>query len=130
MAANEFVVARSMEFAPDLAVSTPLNAPQSLVTSAESERKGLHARIEEFDLELSISDGLRLPDELIHPRFGNRAVALVIDVYSVSSARRLSIDKHTKSHRCSRRCRSHHEMKIAGVKPVHDPPVGAVQRNG
>jgi hypothetical protein len=32
--------------------------------SAERERKSLHARIEELDLQLSISDGLRLSDQL------------------------------------------------------------------
>jgi hypothetical protein len=38
--------------------------------SAERERKSLHARIEKLDLELSISDGLRLSDQLIQPLFG------------------------------------------------------------
>jgi hypothetical protein len=33
--------------------------------STERERKSLHARIEKLDLELSISDGLRLSDQLI-----------------------------------------------------------------
>ena len=98
--------------------------------SAERERKNLHARIEKLDLELSISDGLRLSDQLIHPLFGNRAVALVVNVNSVSSARRLSIDKHAKAHGSSSRRRSHDEMKIAGVKAVRDPPVGLVQHSG
>jgi hypothetical protein len=35
-------------------------------------------RIEKLDLELSISNGLRLSDQLIQPLFGNRAVALVV----------------------------------------------------
>jgi hypothetical protein len=98
--------------------------------SAERERKSLHARIEKLDLELSISDGLRLSDQLIQPLFGNRAVALGVNVNSVSSARRLSIDEHAKSHGSSSRCRSHDEMKIAGVKAVRDPPVGLVQHSG
>src|SRR4029453_9926535 len=98
--------------------------------SAERERKSLHAGIEKLDLELSISDGLRLSDQLIQPLFGNRAVALVINVNSVSSARRLSIDEHAKAHGSSTRCRSHDEMKIAGVKAVRDPPVGLIQHSG
>ena len=65
---------------------------------AEGERKSLHARIEKLDLELSISNGLRLSDQLIQPLFANRAVALVVNVNSVSSARRLSIEEHAKSH--------------------------------
>src|SRR5882724_12860051 len=61
--------------------------------SAERERKRLHARVEELDLELSVSDGFRLSDQLIQPLLGNRAAALVVDVDPVSSARRLSIDE-------------------------------------
>jgi hypothetical protein len=40
---------------------------------------------------------------------------------SISGARRLSIDEHAKSHGSSSRCRSHDEMKIAGVTEVTDP---------
>src|SRR5918998_1805598 len=98
--------------------------------SAERERISLHPRIEKLDLEVSISDGLRLSDQLIHPLFTDRAVALVVNVDPVSSARRPSIDEHAKSHGGSSRCRSHDEMKIAGVKAVRDPPVGLVQRGG
>src|SRR5262245_1935793 len=98
--------------------------------SAERERKSLYARIEKLDLELSISDVVRLSDQLVQPLFGNRAVALVVNVNSVSSARRLSIDEHAKAHGSSWRCRSHDKMQIAGVKAVHDPPVGLVQQSG
>lgn len=63
----------------------------------------------------------------MQPLSGSRAVALFVHVTSVSSARRLSIDEHEKSHRGSTRCRPHDEMEIAGVKPVCDPPVALVQ---
>src|SRR4030095_12138805 len=59
-----------------------------------------------------------------------RAVSFVANVNSVSSARRLSIDEHAKAHGSSSRCRSHDEMKIAGMKAVRDPPVGLVQDSG
>src|SRR5713226_6437907 len=98
--------------------------------SAECEHKRLHARIEKHDLELPISDRLRLSDQLIQPLFGNRAVALVVNVNSVSSAGRLSIDEHAKSYGSSSHGRPHDEMKIAGVKAVRDPSVGLVQDNG
>src|SRR5438067_3359554 len=98
--------------------------------SAERERKRLHARVEELNLELSVSDGARLSDQLIQPLLGNRAVALVVDVDSVCSARRLSIDEHAKSHGSSSHRRSHDKVKIAGVKTVNDPPVGLVQHDG
>ena len=96
---------------------------------SERERKSLDTRIEKLDFELSISDGLRLSDQLIQPRLCNSADALVVYVNSASSARRLSIDEHAKSHGSSSRCRSHDEMKIAGLKAVRDPPVGLVQHS-
>jgi hypothetical protein len=57
--------------------------------SAECERKRLYARIEKLDLELSIGYGARLPDQLIQPLFGHRAVALLINVEAVASPRGL-----------------------------------------
>ena len=98
--------------------------------SAERKHKSFHARIEKFDLELSISDGRRLSDQLIQPRCGHRAVALVVHVNAVRSARRLSIEAHAKAHGSASWCRPHDEMQIAGVKAVHDPPVGLVQHRG
>src|SRR5437762_3026665 len=97
---------------------------------AERECKSLHAGIEKLDFELSISDGASWSDQLIQTLVGNCAVALIINVNSVSSTRRLSINEHAKSHGSSWRCRPHHEMKIAGMKVVHDPPVGLVQHIG
>src|ERR1035438_2545599 len=98
--------------------------------STERERKPFHARIEKFDLELAVRDRLRLPDQLIHPQFRGCAAALVVDVNSVSSARRLTIEEHAKSNRSSARCRSHDEMQVTRVKTVRDPPFGLVQHNG
>jgi hypothetical protein len=48
--------------------------------SAERECKGLHAGIQKLDLEPSISDRLPLADQLIQPRFGHRAIALLVNV--------------------------------------------------
>jgi hypothetical protein len=42
-------------------------------------------------------------DQRIQPRFGNRAVALDINVDSVSSVRRLAIEGHAKSRGSSSR---------------------------
>ena len=98
--------------------------------SAERKHKSFHARIEKFDLELSIRDGWRVSDQLIQPRCGHRAVALVVHVNAVRSARRLSIEAHAKAHGSASWCRPHDEMQIAGVKAVHDPPVGLVQHRG
>src|SRR5712691_874669 len=98
--------------------------------STKGERKRLHARFEKLDLELAIGDGLRLPDQLMQPLFGNGTVALLVDIDSVRSARWLSIDEQAKSHGGSRRRRPHDEVKIAGMKTIGDPTVGFVQRGG
>jgi hypothetical protein len=89
--------------------------------SAERERKSLHPRIEKLDLELSISDGLGLSDQLIQSLFGNRAVALLVNVYSMSTIRRLSIDEHAKWHRQTSRWGSHHEVNVARMEPDRNP---------
>jgi hypothetical protein len=47
---------------------------------AESKREGLRARIEELDLELPITHGFWLSDQLVHTLFAKGAAALVIDV--------------------------------------------------
>src|ERR1700737_3442782 len=82
--------------------------------STEGERKRLHARIEKLDLELAISDGPRLPDQLVQSLVAHRAAALLVNVTAVGPARRLPIDEHAKAHGRSPRFRSHHEMEIAG----------------
>ena len=77
---------------------------------AKREREGLRAGIEELDLEQSIDDRLGLSDQLIQPLFGNRAVALVVDVDAMGRARYLPVDQHAKPDRIAWRCRTHDEM--------------------
>src|SRR5580704_12302566 len=60
--------------------------------SAKRERKSLRTRIKKLDFDLPISDGLRLTDQLIQPLLGSCAIALLINVGSVSRARQLPID--------------------------------------
>src|SRR5690349_831503 len=66
---------------------------------AKRERIGLDAWIEKLDLEQSISDRLRLSDQLVQPLFIHSAVALVVNVDAMRCARRLSINAQAKSHR-------------------------------
>jgi hypothetical protein len=61
----------------------------------------LHARPEELDFELAIGDGLRLPDKLVQPLFGDGPVALLVNVCPMSRVGRLPIDQHAKFHRRS-----------------------------
>jgi hypothetical protein len=45
------------------------------MVSAERERERLHARIEEFDLELTLGDGSGLSDQLVQSLLGDGAGA-------------------------------------------------------
>jgi hypothetical protein len=94
---------------------------ETCLGSAEGERKSFRSRIEKLDLEISINDGLWLPNQLIHPRSGNRAVALVVYVNAMSSARRLSIYERAKSHGSSGRRRSHDRL-------TPNPPVSGSRK--
>src|SRR5215475_8978164 len=105
-------------------------APRGAQRSPKRERKNLRARPEKLDFELAIGDGLRLSDQLVQTLLGDRAVALFININTVSRAWRLSIDQHAKSHGRCRRSRAHDEMKIAGVKTVRDASIGLVQGGG
>src|ERR671913_2575993 len=93
----------------------------SATGSAEREAISLHPRIEKLDLEESISDGLLLSDQLVEALFANRAVAPLVDVGSVSGARRLSIDEYAKRHGGSPRWGSHHEVHVARMEADRDP---------
>jgi hypothetical protein len=46
----------------------------------------------------------------------------------MSGTRRASVDQHAKSHGIPWGFRSHHEMKIAGVKTIYEAPIGLVQK--
>ena len=57
----------------------------------------------------------------MRPLFADRAVALLVNVDTVSGARRLSIDEHAKSHRSSSRWGSHHEVHVTRMEPDRNP---------
>lgn len=97
--------------------------------SAEREVKSFYPRAEKLDLEQVIRDGFRLPDKLIQPLLGHFAIALIVNVATMRCARQMSINEDTKWNGGPSHCRSHDEMKIAGVKAVCDSPVGRVQCN-
>ena len=50
---------------------------------------------------IEITYEFRLSNQLIQPLIGKMAIALLIDVGSVSGAQWLSIDQHAKPHGCS-----------------------------
>jgi hypothetical protein len=94
--------------------------------SAEREVKSFYTKAEKLDLKQVIRDGFRLPDELIQPLLGHFAIALIVNVATMRCARQLSINEDAKWNGGSSHCRSHDEMKIAGVKTVRDSPAGRV----
>src|SRR5215211_34902 len=97
---------------------------------AEGEGVGLDTWVEEGDLEGVVADGAGLADELVQPRFGGRAVALVVHVGAVGGARRLPVDEHVEPHGGPSCCRSHGQVQVAGVEAVDDPPLGLVEHDG
>lgn len=61
--------------------------PAEAFCLTERERVGLNAAIEERNLECVLNKAAALTDELMQPLFGSRAVAFVVNVESVRSAR-------------------------------------------
>src|SRR5262249_34220218 len=95
--------------------------------SPECEHEHLYPWIKKLDLELSISDRLGLSNQLIHALFADAADATFVDVDSVGGTRLLSIDEDSKPHRSPLDRRSHHQMQIACVEAIPDPPIGVVE---
>src|SRR4029450_2285035 len=79
-----------------VSVSKTMGSPR-LGGSAERKGEGLDARGEELDLELTILDRARLPDELIQALLRCRSIALGVHVAAVSRPRRLSVDEDGKA---------------------------------
>src|SRR5215475_8460164 len=98
--------------------------------SSEREIKCSDPGVQEFDLELPVLSGTGLPDELIHPRLGDLASALIIDIQTVRSTWRSTVDEDTKPHRAVAGRRTHDQIDVARVKAIHDVAVGLVQNRG
>src|SRR5262245_36502331 len=98
--------------------------------SAERERKRLHTWIQKLDLELSVHDGLGLSNGLVQTLFRHGTVSLVVYGNAVSGAWWPSVKEHAKSHRYTLPRRSHHEMQVARMKPIHHASVRLLQHRG
>src|SRR5687768_5541172 len=97
---------------------------------AEGEGEGPYAGVAEGDLERAVGDGAALADELVQPRLGDRAGAVVVDVVPVVRARRLSVEAHAEPHRVPTRRRCHDEVHVPGGEAIGDPPAWFVQQHG
>src|SRR5208283_3325414 len=94
--------------------------------SAEGKCVGLHAGIEEPDLERVIGDNA-LPDELIKPLPGHDAPAVGIDIRAAAGAGWRAVDSDAESDRLTVRPRSENQMQIARVEPGNDTAVFLVE---
>src|SRR5215813_201943 len=81
-----------------------------LLASSEREAERVDAGVEELDLEPSIRDRLRLPDQLIHPVLDDRAIAAGVDITALRRPCDLTIEPHAKWHARSLPRRSHDEV--------------------
>ena len=70
-----------------------------------------------------------MADQLVEPRFGGRAVALVVHIGSVGRTWWLPVDQDTEPHGGPWCCRSHDQVQVAGVEAVGDPPLGLVEHD-
>ena len=88
-----------------------------------------HARIEKLDLESPFPDGRRLANQLVEPLLDGGAVTPVVNVESMSIARRQAIEENVKSNGGGRRGASHHQVEVSCLQLVHDAACGVVQNN-
>src|SRR5919112_4982155 len=97
---------------------------------AEGEGVGLDTGIREGDLEGALGDGAGLADQLVQPRVGDHAMALVVEVGAVGGARGLVVDPHLEPYRRPPCRRGHDQVQVAGVEAGGDPPLGLVEHDG
>ena len=100
--------------------------PGNLTCSAKGEGVGFGAGIEKVDLERAIGDRPVLPDKLIELLSVHDTLAVGIDVGAMAVARWLAIDRDTEPDGLAV-CRAEHEVEIAGVEPVDNAAVFAVE---
>jgi hypothetical protein len=76
----------------------------------------------EGDLDRAVDDRSALANEVIEPRFHQRAVSGFIDVDPVRIAGRLAVDEHAVRDRRSGHRWTHDEVDIAGVEAERERP--------
>src|ERR1051325_5288891 len=91
-------------------------------SSTKSEGERLDACVKKLNLEFSIHDRRRLPDQLVHSRYADCAIPQSVYVTSVGSGDRLSVDEYAEAHRIAVAGWSHNQMQITGMKSIRDAP--------
>ena len=75
---------------------TPAEGSPSCRRSAEGEAIRLDTGVEELDLEGALADRVRLADELVRALLGHRAVAVGVNVGSVSGVGWSAVQAHAE----------------------------------
>src|SRR5678816_955654 len=88
--------------------------------SAERERVGLHAGIQELDRERAVLDRLRLTDQLIQTLLVDHADALRIHVDASILRRRAAVDRHAEAHALAVLAWTEHQMQVARMEAECD----------
>src|SRR5271165_2713409 len=93
---------------------------------SESKVIGAYAGVEKFNLEGPIQDRAGLPDELIKPRLidGAPTPGICINAERIVGCGAIDGDAEASGAILGRRRQN--EMKVAGMKPVPDAPIGSV----
>src|SRR5262245_50658972 len=92
----------------------------------ECERVGLGAGLEERDPKRSLTDGVRLADELVEAALAENAVALLVDVLAVGRARRLVVEENLERDRPTVAGRED-EVGVTSVEAEADCTAGHVE---
>src|ERR1700704_124275 len=93
----------------------------------ECEDVGVSPGFEEGDLKRAVGDRVALPDQLMQARLGDGALAVLVDVEPTGCSGPFAVEEHAKAHRLTVRCRPHHQVKIACVEAMRDPPTRSVE---
>jgi hypothetical protein len=97
-----------------------LHPGHTIAPSPKGKCKSLHAGIEKFDRKVMILNGPALPHQLVEPLRGDNTHATRIRVHAMRTARRMTIDGHTKTHRTPIRPRPQHQMQVTRMEAVGD----------
>src|SRR4051794_2185335 len=126
----ETVVGPCMEVVMLLQTAPATQTHRSDGVSAEGEDVGACARVEEPDLEGPRADGPALAHELVHPWFGDDALARLVDVEAVVVAGRLAVEQDGEPHGAAAARRRQDQVEVAGLEAVGDRSGGSAEDRG
>ena len=97
---------------------------------AEGEGVRVEAGVEEGDLDGALGDRWGWRIELVEPRFGDRALALLVDVEPVRCPGRPAVEADPEPYWSVAFGRSHDDVHVPGVEAVGDRSLRRVEHDG